>query len=63
MTERAFAADADVTALLVNRYFGSKEGLFAEIIATMAEPVILKAENLGSSKLGEPIASTLVNIR
>lgn len=60
---REIAADAGVTAMLVNRYFGSKEGLFAEVIAaTMAEPVILTAENLQSSKLGETIASTLVNI-
>ena len=29
---RAIAADAGVTAALVNRYFGSKEGLFAEVI-------------------------------
>jgi AcrR family transcriptional regulator len=29
---RAIAADAGVTAALVNRYFGSKEALFAEVI-------------------------------
>ena len=29
---REIAADAGVTAALVNRYFGSKEGLFAEAI-------------------------------
>jgi AcrR family transcriptional regulator len=29
---RAIAADVGVTAALVNRYFGSKEGLFAEVI-------------------------------
>ena len=29
---RAIAADAGVTAALVNRYFGSKERLFAEVI-------------------------------
>ena len=29
---REIAADAGVTAALVNRYFGSKEGLFAEVI-------------------------------
>src|SRR5215470_13418643 len=29
---RDIAADAGVTAALVNRYFGSKEGLFAEVI-------------------------------
>jgi AcrR family transcriptional regulator len=31
---REIAADAGVTAALVNRYFGSKEGLFAEVVAT-----------------------------
>jgi AcrR family transcriptional regulator len=30
---REIAADAGVTAALVNRYFGSKEGLFAQAIA------------------------------
>ena len=30
---REIAGDAGVTAALVNRYFGSKEGLFAEVIA------------------------------
>jgi AcrR family transcriptional regulator len=60
---REIAAEAGVTAMLVNRYFGSKEGLFAEVIAaTMAQPVILTPENLKSSRLGETIASTLVNI-
>jgi AcrR family transcriptional regulator len=29
---RDIAADAGVTAALVNRYFGSKEGLFAEVV-------------------------------
>jgi AcrR family transcriptional regulator len=29
---REIAADADVDAAMVNRYFGSKEGLFAEVI-------------------------------
>lgn len=59
---REIAAGAGITAVLVNRYFGSKEGLFAEVIAaTMAEPVILTAENLKSSRLGETIAATLVN--
>jgi AcrR family transcriptional regulator len=29
---REIAADAGVTAALVNRYFGSKEGLFADVI-------------------------------
>jgi AcrR family transcriptional regulator len=60
---REIAADAGVTAMLVNRYFGSKEGLFAEAIAaSMADPVILTPENLASARLGEKIASKLVDI-
>src|SRR4051812_7099392 len=49
--------------MLVNRYFGSKERLFAEAIAaTMAKPTILTQQNLKSSRLGETIAATLVDI-
>src|ERR1700754_4940088 len=60
---REIAAGAGVTAMLVNRYFGSKERLFAEAIAaTMAKPTILTPANLASSQLGEIIASTLVEI-
>jgi len=60
---REIAAGAGVTAMLVNRYFGSKEKLFAEVIATtMATPIILTAENLASPKLGETIAASLVDI-
>lgn len=60
---REIAADAGGTAMLVNRYFGSKEGLFEEVIVrTMAQPVILTPENLKSPGLGKIIASTLVNI-
>jgi AcrR family transcriptional regulator len=60
---REIAAGAGVTAMLVNRYFGSKEQLFAEVLAaTSATPTILTQENLRSSNLGETIAATLVNI-
>jgi AcrR family transcriptional regulator len=60
---RQIAAGAGVTAMLVNRYFGSKEELFAEAIAdAMSRPTILTPENLGSSGLGETIAATLVEI-
>lgn len=60
---REIAAGAGVTAMLVNRYFGSKEKLFAEVIAaTMATPIILTADNLASPKLGETIAASLVDI-
>lgn len=60
---REIAAGAGVTAMLVNRYFGSKEQLFAEAIsASMATPTILTPENLKSPKLGQTIAATLVAI-
>jgi AcrR family transcriptional regulator len=60
---REIAAGAGVSAMLVNRYFGSKEQLFAEVIAsTMANPTILTQQNLKSPRLGETIAATLVDI-
>lgn len=60
---REIAAGAGVTAMLVNRYFGSKEQLFAEAIAaTTAAPTILTRENLQSPNLGATIAATLVDI-
>src|SRR5258705_6264587 len=60
---REIAAGAGVTAMLVNRYFGSKEQLFAEVLAaTSATPTILTRENLRSSNLSETIAATLVDI-
>jgi AcrR family transcriptional regulator len=60
---REIAAGAGVTAMLVNRYFGSKEQLFAEAIAaTISSPTILTAENLRSPNLGETIAATLIDI-
>jgi len=60
---REIAAGAGVTAMLVNRYFGSKEQLFAEVLAaTSATPTILTKDNLNSSNLAETIAATLVDI-
>lgn len=42
---RQIAQDAGVTAMLVNRYFGSKEKLFEEVVeATLATPGILRSE-------------------
>jgi AcrR family transcriptional regulator len=35
---REIAADAGVTAMLVNRYFGSKEGLFEEVVEVVLAP-------------------------
>jgi AcrR family transcriptional regulator len=61
---REIASGAGVTAMLVNRYFGSKERLFAEVVAqTMATPTILTPEILqSSSKLGEDMAAALISI-
>jgi len=57
------AAGAGVTAMLVNRNFGSKEALFAEVIAdTMASPIILTPDNLSAQNLGRTIATALVSI-
>lgn len=60
---REIAAGAGVTAMLVNRYFGSKEQLFAEAVAaTMAAPVILTKENLQSADFGETFTAALVGL-
>lgn len=60
---REIAAGAGVTAMLVNRYFGSKEQLFAEVIATaMASPTILTAQTLASPTMSADIAAALVQI-
>jgi AcrR family transcriptional regulator len=60
---REIASGAGVTAMLVNRYFGSKEQLFAEAVAeTMATPTVLTQEILQSPTPGEDIAAALVNV-
>lgn len=60
---REIAAGAGVTAMLVNRYFGSKERLFAEVVAeTMAAPVILAAQNLTSATQSHDFAAALVGV-
>lgn len=60
---REIAAGAGVTAMLVNRYFGSKENLFAEVCAdTMREPVILSAENLADPDFPAAFARALVEV-
>lgn len=60
---REIAKGAGVTAMLINRYFGSKEQLFAEVVAdTMAAPVILTQENLASGDLAASMASALVDL-
>ncbi|ATQ42076.1 TetR/AcrR family transcriptional regulator [Caulobacter mirabilis] len=60
---REIAQGAGVTAMMINRYFGSKEQLFAEVVAdTMADPVILTRENLGSEDLAASMARALVDL-
>jgi AcrR family transcriptional regulator len=60
---REIAKGAGVTAMLINRYFGSKERLFAEVAAeTMATPSILTQGILGSPTPGEDIAAALVEL-
>ncbi|MCR6478195.1 TetR/AcrR family transcriptional regulator [Variovorax sp. ZS18.2.2] len=60
---REIAAGAGVTAMLVNRYFGSKEQLFAEVVAEgMKQPIILSEKNIGSTTMARDFAKALVAI-
>jgi len=60
---REIAQGAGVTAMLVNRYFGSKEKLFAEVLAgVMSAPTILSAQILSSRKRGADMAEALVGL-
>ena len=58
---REIAKGAGVTAMLINRYFGSKERLFAEVMAeTMKTPSILTQAIVTSPRAGEDIAAALI---
>jgi AcrR family transcriptional regulator len=58
---REIANGAGVTAMLINRYFGSKERLFAEVTAeTMLTPSILTREILNSPTPGRDLAAALI---
>lgn len=60
---REIAAGAGVTAMLVNRYFGSKERLFAEAVAeSMATTSVLGPQIAKAGTSGESIAAVLVGI-
>jgi AcrR family transcriptional regulator len=60
---RDIAAGAGVTAMLVNRYFGSKEKLYAAVIVeTMKSPAILTSENLATPDVARTFAKALVGI-
>jgi len=54
---REIANGAGVTAMLVNRYFGSKEQLFAEAVETSFAPPVYIAED--SASLAEDTAAAL----
>jgi AcrR family transcriptional regulator len=59
---REIAKGAGVTAMLVNRYFGSKERLYAEVVAdTMATPSVLTRESINSAAPGKDIATALID--
>lgn len=60
---REIAKGAGVTAMMVNRYFGSKQELFAEVAAeTMTTPSILRPEMLTSRGAGKAIATVLIGL-
>ena len=59
---REIAKGAGVTAMLVNRYFGSKERLYAEVVAdTMATPSVLTTASINSAAPGKDIAAALID--
>ncbi|WKG03492.1 TetR/AcrR family transcriptional regulator [Mycolicibacterium sp. HK-90] len=55
---REIAQDAGVTAMMVNRYFGSKEQLFAEAVDTSFAPALFIAEQ--SEHVARDAAAMLV---
>lgn len=57
---REIAADAGVTAMLVNRYFGSKEGLFEEVVDKAFAPRTVIPED--RQTLAQSIAARLVDL-
>lgn len=60
---REIAEGAGVTAMLVNRYFGSKENLFAEVSAsTMATPTIISDKIIKFAAPGRSIAAALIEL-
>jgi AcrR family transcriptional regulator len=60
---REIAQAAGVTAMLVNRYFGSKEQLFAEVVSTtMQSTHLLTEEILNSADPALGMAEALVGV-
>lgn len=60
---REIAAGAGVTAMLVNRYFGSKEALFAEVVAgIMSGPRVLTEGFMRQPDAAERLARAVVEM-
>jgi AcrR family transcriptional regulator len=60
---RGIAEGAGVTAMMIGRYFGSKEGLFGEVVVdTMRDPTILSVGNLNRTDLPRAFAEALVTV-
>lgn len=60
---REIAAGAGVTAMLVNRYFGSKEGLFTEVLAEIfGGPRILTEALMRSPTGARDLAAAVVDM-
>ncbi|MBO2455821.1 TetR family transcriptional regulator [Actinomadura barringtoniae] len=58
---REIAAGAGVTAMLVNRYFGSKEQLFLEVVVgAMNSPEVLRPELIERKDVPRALAEALV---
>lgn len=60
---REIAEGAGVTAMLINRYFGSKEGLFAEVLAEANQrPIIATPETLTAPDRARRISKALLTV-
>ncbi|NYF21793.1 AcrR family transcriptional regulator [Xanthomonas sp. JAI131] len=60
---REIAAGAGVTAMMVNRYFGSKEQLFAEVVeATMTQGSLIAGGIMDRPNPGRALAEALVRM-
>ncbi len=60
---REIAAGAGVTAMMVNRYFGSKENLFVEVVnKVMEKPFVMTPEHVGASNPAAAFAAALTDI-
>lgn len=60
---REIAAAAGVTAMMIGRYFGSKEALFSEVVAdTLRDPVILSPETLAAPDFAAALTAAMVSV-